>query len=81
MLILIFLTSVLPFTIATFVLLCAGIVVAARSGYPDESVKPAPGSRWPRLTLRSIMAMIRGPDRSGADRSIPESHERRRGQA
>jgi len=81
MLILIVLATMLPFVIGNIVLLCAGIVVAARSGYPDESVKPAPGSRWPRLTLRSVLAMLRGPDRSDSDRGSSESQEHRRGQA
>ncbi len=64
MITLILLTTLLPFSIAMSVVMCATVITLARSGYPDESVKPAPGKWWPRLTLRAIWVILRakGPD-------------------
>lgn len=59
MITLILLTTLLPFTIAMFVLIFATVISLARSGYPDASVKPAPGKWWPRLTLRAIWIILR----------------------
>lgn len=64
MITLILLTTLLPFTTGAFVFMCATVIFLARSGYPDESVKPPPGKWWPRLTLRAIWVILRakGPD-------------------
>jgi hypothetical protein len=59
MITLIFLTSILPFLVSMIVLLCATVIYLARTGYPDASTKPAPGSRWPRLTPRKVWAILR----------------------
>jgi len=62
MLILMLLTTVFPTMVMLFVMLCAGIVAVAQNGYPDESMKPAPGRRLPRLSLRSIVAILSSDD-------------------
>jgi hypothetical protein len=64
MLILMLLTSAFTVVLMLFIMLCVGIIVVAQHGYPDESVKPAPGKWWPRLTLRAIWVILRakGPD-------------------
>jgi hypothetical protein len=46
--------------ILNFGFLVITVVVAMQHGYPDASFKPAPGRRWPRVTPRTFMAVIRG---------------------
>lgn len=67
MLILMLLTSAFTMMLMLFIMLCVGIIVVAQRGYPDDSVKPAPGSRWPRLTLRAIWVILRAKGAPGAD--------------
>lgn len=67
MLILMLLTSALTMMVVLFIMLCVGIIVVAQHGYPDDSVKPLPGSRWPRLTLRAIWTILRAKGGPGVD--------------
>ena len=41
-------------------LLVMVVVLAMQYGYPDDSFRPAPGRKWPRITPRTFMAVIRG---------------------
>lgn len=41
-------------------LLVMVVVLAMQHGYPDDSFRPAPGKKWPRITPRTFMAVIRG---------------------
>ena len=41
-------------------LLVMVVVLAMQAGYPDDSFRPAPGRKWPRITPRTFMAVIRG---------------------
>jgi hypothetical protein len=41
-------------------LLVMAVVLVMQHGYPDDSFRPAPGRKWPRITPRTFMAVIRG---------------------
>ncbi len=60
MLMVIFLTSLISILVCFSVFFLMIVVMAMEMGYPDASFKPAPGRRWPRVTVRTIMAVIRG---------------------
>jgi hypothetical protein len=36
------------------------VVLVMQHGYPDDSFRPAPGRKWPRITPRTFMAVLRG---------------------
>ena len=60
MLMVIFVTSLVTMLVSFFCFLLMVVVVAMEFGYPDASFKPAPGRKWPRVTPRTFMAVIRG---------------------
>jgi hypothetical protein len=62
MLILMLLTSAFTMMFVLFVMLCVGIAAVAHHEYPDGSVRPSSGSRRPRLSLRTIVALLRADD-------------------
>lgn len=41
-------------------LLVMVVVLVMQHGYPDDSFRPAPGKKWPRITPRTFMAVLRG---------------------
>lgn len=41
-------------------LLVMVVILAMQHGYPDDSFRPAPGRKWPRITPRTFMAVLRG---------------------
>lgn len=62
MLILMLLTSAFTMMFVLFVMLCVGIVAVAQHQYPDESARSSSGTRRPRLSLRTIVAILRADD-------------------
>ena len=40
-------------------LLVMAVVLVMQHGFPDDSFRPAPGRKWPRITPRTFMAVLR----------------------
>ena len=59
-----FFLSLLIVTIGMLVppisLLVKVVILVMQHGYPDDSFRPAPGRKWPRITPRTFMAVLRG---------------------
>ena len=60
MLTVILLTAVVTATVSCFFCLLVVVAAAMESGYPDDSFRPAPGKKWPRITPRTFLAVLRG---------------------
>jgi hypothetical protein len=60
MFILILLIVAITVLIPPVSLLVMAVVLVMQHGYPDDSFRPAPGRKWPRITPRTFMAVIRG---------------------
>jgi hypothetical protein len=60
MLILTLLIAAFGLLIPSVSLLVKVVILAMQHGYPDDSFRPAPGRKWPRITPRRFMAVIRG---------------------
>ena len=60
MVMVIFWTSLISILVSFFFFFLMIVIVAMQMGYPDASFKPAPGRRWPRVTFRTFMAVLRG---------------------
>lgn len=56
----ILLTATITAMITLFLSLVIFVAGAMQAGYPDDSFRPAPGRRWPRMTPRTFMAVLRG---------------------
>jgi hypothetical protein len=56
----ILLTATITAMITLFLCLVIFVAGAMQAGYPDDSFRPAPGRKWPRITPRTFMAVIRG---------------------
>ena len=51
---------IMAITLPPVSLLVMVVVLAMQYGYPDDSFRPAPGRKWPRITPRTFMAVLRG---------------------
>ena len=56
----ILITATLTAIVTLFFSLLIFVAGAMQAGYPDDSFRPAPGRKWPRITPRTFMAVLRG---------------------